>query len=60
MALQANVPVSALRSCGGLSLPMKEEAEFLPFQLKIHILTQISLHLSLLVTFDSPLFELGF
>lgn len=60
MVLQENVvPVSALSSCGGLSLPMKE-AETLPFQLKVHILTQILLHLSLLVTFDSLLFELVF
>lgn len=61
MALQENVvPVSALSSCGGLSLSRKEEAEILPFQLKIHILTQILLHLSLLVTFDSLLFGFGF
>lgn len=61
MALQENVvPVGALTSCGGLSLPMKEEAEILPFQLKIHILTQILLHLSLLVTLYLLLFELGF
>lgn len=61
MALQENVVlVSALSSCGGLSLPMKEEGEILPFQLKIHILTQILMHLSLLVTLDSLLFELGF
>lgn len=61
MVLQENVvPVSALSSCGGLSLPMKEEAEKLPFQLKVHILTQILPHLSLLVTFDSLLFELVF
>lgn len=60
MALQENVvPVSALSSCGGLSLPMKEEAEILPVQLKIHILTQILLHLSFLVTLDSLLFESG-
>lgn len=56
MALQENVvPVSALSSCGGLSLPVKEEAEILPFQLKRHVLTQIFLHLRLLVTFDSLL-----
>lgn len=60
MALQENVvPVSALSSCGGLSLSRIEEAEILPFQLKIHILTQILLHLSLLVTFDSLLFGFG-
>lgn len=60
MALHENVvPVHVLTSCGGLPLPMKE-AEILPFQLKIHILTQILLHLSLLVTLYLLLFELGF
>lgn len=52
--------LSVLQVAVEVYLPMKEEAEILPFQLKIHILTQILLHLSLLVTFDSLLFELGF